>query len=58
VAHGSVPVAQLLRRRSVIILTNPAGFSGVGYVGTRSGALALSLSLEHVQAGTVEESAP
>jgi hypothetical protein len=55
VAHGSLGVAQLLRRQSVVALINPGGFSGLGYVGSRGGAIDLSLSLERVSAGTREE---
>ncbi len=57
-ARGSISVAQLLGRHSTIALTNSGSFSGVGYAGSRAGALGLSLSLERVTAGTVEESAP
>ena len=41
---------QLLLGRSVVSLTRPGSFAGLGYVGTRSGALRFSSTLEHVQA--------
>ena len=53
-ADGSVGAAGLLRRHSVLSLTHPGAFAGVGYVGTRGGALQFSLSLESVRGGTVE----
>ena len=52
VARGSFGLAQLLRRQSVVALTNPGAFSGLGYVGSRGGAIELSMSLEQVSAGT------
>lgn len=52
-ATGAVSPADLLRRQTVVSLTNPGGFSGVGYVGSRGGALGLSLALEQIHAGTI-----
>ncbi len=52
-ATGAVGPADLLRRQTVVSLTNPGGFSGVGYVGSRGGALGLSLALEQIHAGTI-----
>jgi hypothetical protein len=54
-ARTSIGLAQLLKRHSVISLTEPGSFAGAGYVGSRSGALAFSLTLESVRAGTIEE---
>ena len=54
VAGGSIGVTQLLARHSVVALTDPGTFAGAGYGGSRKGALALSLTLERVDAGTVE----
>jgi hypothetical protein len=54
-ARTSIGLAELLKRHSVISLTKPGSFAGAGYVGGRSGALAFSLTLERVRAGTVEE---
>jgi hypothetical protein len=58
VAQGSVGPAQLLRRQTVLSLSHPGSFAGIGYVGTRGGALQFSLSLESVRGGTVEQPAP
>ncbi len=58
VDSASVSLAQLLRHRSVITLSRPGGFAGIGYVGTRGGALAFSLTLERVRAGTVQAVRP
>ena len=52
-ANGAVSLADLLRRQTVVSLTKPGGFSGVGYVGSRGGALGLSLALEQIHAGTI-----
>ncbi|MBV9339071.1 MAG: hypothetical protein JO243_24545 [Solirubrobacterales bacterium] len=57
-ARGSVSDADLLRRSSDVALSDPGGFGGVGYVGSRSGAIRLSLTLERVSAGTVEVRQP
>ena len=57
-ARGSVGVPQLLARHSVISLTAPGRFAGVGYVGSRSGGLRFSLTLGRVTAGTVEVMRP
>lgn len=54
-AGGSVGLAELLRRQSVVSLANTGGFDGFGYAGTRSGAIAMSLSLTGVRGGTVQE---
>ena len=54
-ARTSVGLPALLARRSTISLTWPGRFDGIAYAGTRSGGLALSLTLEHVRAGTVTE---
>jgi putative CocE/NonD family hydrolase len=54
-ARGSLGVAQLFNRRTVVALTNPGGFSGLGYTGSRGGAIDLLLTLERVSAGTREE---
>ncbi len=50
---GSVGPTQLLLRHSVISLSRSGGFAGFGYVGTRAGALRLSLTLQRVHAGTI-----
>lgn len=57
-ATGSIGPAQLLSRRSAISLAAPGSFAGPGYVGTRSGALEFSLTLERVRAGTTEARRP
>ncbi len=49
---------QLLRPRSVFVLSRPGSFAGPGYQGTLGGALQFSLTLEHVRAGTVQEVVP
>lgn len=54
-ASARVGLAQLVRRRSVFMMSRPGSFAGVGYVGTRGGALQFSLTLERVRAGTVQE---
>ena len=46
-------LADLLRRQTVVSLTSPGGFSGFGYVGSRGGALGVSLAVEQIHAGTV-----
>jgi hypothetical protein len=43
-ARGSISVAQLLAPRSTVSLTNPGGFSGTGYDGSRSGGLGVALT--------------
>jgi len=55
--RGSIGVAQLLAPQSTVTLTSPGSFSGTGYDGSRSGALGLTFTLEHVSAGTVTERA-
>ena len=57
-AGTSIGFAQLLARHSVVSLSRPGSFAGVGYVGTRSGALQFSLALERVRARTVEVRRP
>ena len=52
-AHGTVSVADLLERHIDVSLTNPGDFSGVGYVGSRGGAIGVSLTLEQFHAGTI-----
>ena len=52
-ASGAVSLADLLRRQTVVSLTSPVGFSGFGYVGSRGGALGVSLAVEQIHAGTV-----
>jgi hypothetical protein len=58
VARTSIDAAQLLARHSVISLASHGTFAGFGYVGSRSGALRFSLTLEGVRAGTVEVMRP
>jgi hypothetical protein len=53
-ARGSITSGALLSSRSVISLSNPGGFTGPGYDGSRSGSLELDLTLTHVHAGTQE----
>ena len=57
-ALTSIRVAQLLDPHSVVSLSRPGSFAGAGYVGTRSGALGFSLTLERVRAGTFEAMRP
>jgi hypothetical protein len=55
VASGPIAPAALASGQIVVSLANPGSFTGVGYAGTRSGAIPLSLSFERVvQAGTIE----
>jgi hypothetical protein len=54
-ARGPIEAAGLLQRHSRLTLTNPGGFSGLGYVGSRTGAIGLALTLVRVRAGTAEE---
>jgi hypothetical protein len=58
VARGSIGLRELLARHSTVSLSNPGGFSAVGYVGSRSGAIGFSLALEHVRAGTLLQERP
>lgn len=51
-ARGSVTTAQLLAKQSVVMLSEPGAFNGLGYVGSRSGAVALNLTLTKVTART------
>lgn len=57
-AHGTVSVADLLDRHVDVSLTNSGAFSGVGYDGSRSGAIGLSLVLERIHAGTISAERP
>lgn len=57
-ARGSISRVDLLRRSTEVALSNPGGFSAVGYAGSRSGEIELSLALEHVRSGTVQEERP
>lgn len=57
-ARTTLSPAQLLRRSSVLALSRSGGFAGPGYQGTLGGALQFSLTLEHVDAGTVQEVLP
>lgn len=52
---GPISVAQLLVPHSALTVSDPGGFSGLGYVGSRNGAIGFSLSLEGIRAGTSEE---
>ena len=47
-------VAELLQRHSVLSLSSAGNFNGIGYAGTRDGAIRFSMTLERVRAGTVE----
>lgn len=49
-ARGSITTAQLLAKRSVLRLSDPGSFSALGYVGSRSGSIALDLTLTKVAA--------
>jgi hypothetical protein len=51
-AATSLEPRELLAQTQEISLTNPGGFSGLGYNGDRSGAVKLHLTLTHVTAGT------
>jgi hypothetical protein len=53
--HASVTAAELLARHSELLLTDPGSFSGIGYVGTRTDGIGLSMALEGIHAGTVQE---
>lgn len=54
-ARGAVVPAQLVAPHSTLTVSDPGDFSGVGYLGSRSGAIGFSLTLEGVRAGTSEE---
>jgi hypothetical protein len=57
-ARGVVSLAALLAPRAALSLTHPGSFNGIGYVGSRSGAIDLSLALQRVRAGIVERRQP
>jgi hypothetical protein len=57
-ARGPLDPPQLLRRHSRLTLSNPGGFSGLGYVGSRAGAVGLSLTLISIRAATKQEEVP
>ncbi len=52
IASGSVTLRQLLAKRSSLDLGEPAGFAGLGYTGSRQGALRLNLTLIKVSTGS------
>jgi len=54
-ARGEVTVAQLLAPQTTLTVGDPGDFSGVGYTGSRGGAIGFSLTLESIRAGTSEE---
>jgi hypothetical protein len=56
-AGAHVPRSQLLERRWTFTLRAAGGFAGTGYSGTRSGQLAVAMSLLKVIAGTHAEQA-
>jgi hypothetical protein len=56
--RGSISLRDLLERHSAVSLSNSGDFSGVGYVGSRAGTIGLSLALQRVRAGTVQEERP
>ena len=58
VVRGSIGADRLLAHHSVISMTSAGSFAGLGYAGSRSGALRFSLTLERARAGTVEEERP
>jgi len=58
VASGAASLADLLRPQTVVSLTNPGAFTGVGYDGSRGGAIGLSLVLVHVHGGTISTERP
>jgi hypothetical protein len=51
-ASGSIPPAELLAKHLTLTLTEPSGFSGLGYTGTRNGSIQLDLTLTKVTAAT------
>lgn len=55
-ARGPLDYARLLLPHSTVTMTDSGGFSGLGYTGSRSGAIGLSLSLERVRTAIREES--
>lgn len=57
-ARGSISLRDLLKAHTTVSLSKPGGFSSVGYVGSRSGAVALSLALQRVRASTRLEERP
>lgn len=52
IARTSVTASELLAPRTALSLSSPGDFSGLGYTGTRRGALTLELTRTAVQAGT------
>ncbi len=57
-AQARIPVRQLLKRRSLVSLSTDGGFGGIGYDGTRGGAVRVQLSLLSVVAKTRRERVP
>ncbi len=49
-ARGSITTAQLLTKRSVLTLSDPGSFNGLGYAGSRTGSIILDLTLTKVTA--------
>ena len=54
-ASASPTTSDLLTGKTEVSLTNAGLFSGLGYTGSRGGAVELELTLEHVAAGTREQ---
>lgn len=54
VARGKTSAAQLLAPSTTVSLSDPGDFSGLGYLGSRSGAIGVTLTLEGVRAATSE----
>ncbi len=53
-AHGPLRLALLGRRSVAVTLTRGGGFAGFDYSGSRGGAVALTLALTQLRAGTVK----
>jgi hypothetical protein len=53
IADGSIPVSGLGAPVIELVLTNPGRFTGLGYAGTRTGSIVITLTREKVTAGTV-----
>lgn len=52
-AGGTLPLAALLHRHTTVTLSARGSFSGLGYSGSRNGAITVSLDLVKIKTGTV-----
>jgi hypothetical protein len=54
-AQGTISIGQLLQRSTTISVSRPGPFAGVGYVGSRDGAIRIHLSLVRVRVGAATD---